>query len=297
MKILINTLLLVFVVQGAVVAGLYWSDEGFMRAPGSNRFIPFEPYFLDEIIIGDDQGNEAVLLKVGNSWVLPDLTGLSVDPELIEALLQNVVHADTSWPVANSVAARQRFALTDYNFLRRLTLIGKGEMLGTIYLGKSPGFKKVYARNSRQNDIFTLSFNSFDASGVEADWLDKRLLQIPSPRSISTDSYSLHKQETDWLSDSGATPDARELDALLLALASIQIQGIAREKLQQTLSIAAPEIKLTVKTVAAETRIALFTLGEKHYIQHSDYALFFTVSDYDFDRFSTLDARRLRGGE
>ena len=297
MKALINTLLLVFVVQGAVVAYLYWSDEGFTGALSSNRFIPVEPYFLDEILVEDDEGNEAVLLKAGENWVLPDLTGLAVDPELIEALLQNVVHVDTSWPVANSVAARQRFALTDYNFLRRLTLIGKGEILGTIYLGKSPGFKKVYARNSSQNDIFALSFNSVDASGMEADWLDKSLLQIPSPHSISTDSYSLHKQETGWLSDSGATPDTRELDALLLALASIQVQGIARDKLQQTLSIATPEIKLTVKTVDAETHIALFTLGEQHYIQRSDYALFFTLSDYDFDRFSTLDTRRLRGSE
>ncbi len=295
MKPLTNALILIFIIQSAMVASLYWPDTDLIKALNHEQFVLFDAYLLDEIHVGDEQGNEAVLLKAGNHWILSDLTGLAIDPGLIEKLLQGVIHARTGWPVANTVAARQRFQLTDYNFQRRLTLIGNGELLGTIYLGSSPGFKKVYARNSTQDAIFTIPFNIFDASGSEGDWLDKRILQTPSPLTITSDGYTLHKQDGKWLTDTGQIPDSRELEALLLALASVQIEGVAAQDLQRTLSIAVPRIELAVETLAGDTRFELFTLGERHYIHCSDYPLFFTLSNYDFNRFATLNAHLLRG--
>jgi hypothetical protein len=295
MRLLIKALLLIFFIQCAMTAALYLPDTSLMQALNTEQLIPFEPYLVDEIHIGDEQGNEAVLIKGGDHWILPDLAGLSISPELIEKLQQSVLNANTSWPVATSVAARQRFQLTDYNFQRRLTLIGNGELLGTIYLGKSPGFRKVYARNSAQDAIFSIGFSGFDASATDSDWLDKRTLQISSPLSIVSPHYSLNKQGTQWLSDDDQQPDERELDALLLALASVQIEGVANEDLQRTLSIAVPDIALAVQTEEGETRFELFTLGARHYIHCSDHVLFFTLSKYDFDRFSTLDSTRLRG--
>ena len=295
MKLLINTLLAIFFIQCAMAASLYWPDAGLIQALNTEQLIPFEPYLVDEVHIGDDRGNEAVLVKGGGVWILPDLAGLRVSPELIEKLQQDVFDAKTSWPVATSEAARQRFALTAYNFQRRLTLIGNGELLGTVYLGRSPGFRKVYARNSTQDAIYSIGFSGFEASAIDSDWLDKRTLQISSPLSITSDHYSLNKQGTQWLSDNDQQPDEREMDALLLALASVQIEGVANEDLQRTLSIAVPDVALAVQTEEGETRFELFTLGARHYIHCSDHALFFTLSNYDFDRFSTLDSRRLRG--
>jgi hypothetical protein len=295
MRLLIKALLLIFFIQCAMTAALYLPDTGLMQALNTEQLIPFEPYLVDEIHIGDEQGNEAVLIKGGDHWILPDLAGLSISPELIEKLQQSVLNANTSWPVATSVAARQRFQLTDYNFQRRLTLIGNGELLGTVYLGSSPGFRKVYARNSTQEAIFSIGFSSFDASATDSDWLDKRTLQISSPLSIVSEHYSLNKQGTQWLSDNDQQPDEREMDALLLALASVQIEGVANKDLQRTLSIAVPDMALAVQSEEGETRFKLFTLGARHYIHCSNHVLFFTLSKYDFDRFSTLDSRRLRG--
>jgi len=297
MKPLINALLLVFIIQCALVATLYWPDANLLEMINTEQLVPFEPYLLDEIHIGDEQGNEAVLLKVGDQWILPDLTGLAVSPELIKKLLEGLIHAETGWPVASSIAARQRFALTDYKYQRRLTLIGKGELLGTIYLGTSPGFRKVHVRNSTQDSIFTIAFNSYDAPGTASAWLDKRALQIQSPLSISTDRYTLLKQENEWRSEEGKLPEQRELEALLLALSSLQIDSVAVEDMQRTLSIAVPEIELKVKTEQGDTTFELFTIGEQHYIHCSDHSYFFTLSAYDFDRFATLDSNRLNGGE
>ncbi len=295
MKQLIKLLLVIAVIQCAMVATVYWPEATLLAMMSTEHLVPFEPYLVDEIHIGDEQGNEAVLLNTGDHWILPDLLGLSVSPELIEKLLQGVIYAETGWPVATSVAARQRFQVTDYNFQRRLTLIGKGELLGTIYLGSSPGFRRVQARNSTQDAIFTIAFNSFDAFGLNSAWLDKRTLQIRSPISIASDNYRLYKQDNGWLSDAGGQPDARELDALLVALSSLQIDSVASPDLQQTLSIAVPEITLAIETAENITTFELFTLGERHFIHCSDHPLYFTLSAYDFDRFATLDSDRLQG--
>lgn len=297
MKQLINALLAIFVIQVAMVAALYWPSAGLIEVLSNDQLVPFNPDILDEIHIGDDKGNEAVLVKAGDHWILPDLSGLTISPELIEGLLQGVIRSKTGWPVASSVAASQRFALTDYNFQRRLTLIGRGELLGTIYLGTSPGFRRAHARNSVQDAIFEISYNSVDASAIDSDWLDKRTLQLHSPVSISSENYSLHKQDDNWRSDTGEVPDTRELDALLLALSSMQIDGVATTGMQETLSIAVPTIKLSIETADKEIEFELFTVGEQHYIHCSDHAMFFTMSAYDFDRFTSLDTQRLNGAD
>lgn len=297
MKQLINALLAIFVIQVAMVAALYWPNAGLMEVLNNDKLVPFNPDILDEIHIGDDKGNEAVLVKAGDHWILPDLSGLTINPELIEGLLQNVMRSTTGWPVASSMAARQRFALTDYNFQRRLTLVGNGELLGTIYLGTSPAYRRVHAKNSVQDAIFEISYNSVDASAIDSDWLDKRTLQLHSPISISGENYSLRKQNDSWRSHTGKAPDTRELDALLLALSSVQIDGVATTGMQETLSIAVPEIELNVETTDKEIELKLFTVGGQHYIHCSDHAVFFTMSSYDFDRFTGLDTQRLNGAD
>ncbi len=297
MKALINALLLIFAIQCAMVVGLYWPDAGGAGARGSEQLLPFDVFLLDEIHIGDEQGREAVLLRAGDGWILPDLGGLAVNPGLIEKLLRGVIEANPPWPVAQSVAARQRFQLTDYNFLRRLTLIGHGELLGTLYLGSSPGFKKTHVRNSTQDAIFTVSYNSVDASGIDADWLDRGLLQIPAPVSISTDAFSIEKRQNEWRTPSGQSPDTRELNALLQALATLQVQGVADEDMRTTLSIAVPTLTLDIGSEQGDVRYQLFTLGASHYIHASGQPLFFTLSGYSFDKFATVDAQRLGGAE
>ena len=104
MKQLINALLAIFVIQIAMVAGLYWPSAGLMEVLNNDKLVPFNPDILDEVHIGDDKGNEAILVKAGNRWILPDLSGLTINPELIEGLLQDVIRAQTGWPVAGSFA-------------------------------------------------------------------------------------------------------------------------------------------------------------------------------------------------
>jgi hypothetical protein len=295
LKTVTNSLLAVMLIQCAMIATLYWPDTSLIDMINRDRLVDFEPYRVDEVHVGDGQNNEAVLVNVGDHWILPDVGGLKVAPELIEKLIRGVLHARSGWPVARSVSAMQRFHLADYKFQRRLTLISQGELLGTIYLGTSPGFQKVYAKNSRRDAIFSIPFNSRDASARDADWLDKRTLQISAPLRLSFAGHRLKKQGNTWTVEAGGTPHEGELESLLVALASVQIENIADDKTQRTLSIAVPDLQMDIETTTKGTTYRFFTLGQQHYIHCSDHALFFGLNAEDFNRFAALDIERLAG--
>ena len=164
MKRGVTPLVLVLLIQCALVAAVYWPGDGpeFARPP---PMLPFDLDNIDTIYIGDEFDNETVLTRVGERWSLPELEHLPADSEMVETLLSALRSDDGAWPLADSVSARQRFKVAAYHYRRRIELRGSGEELATLFLGTSPGFRKIYARNAEQNGIFSLQFNAQAAPG------------------------------------------------------------------------------------------------------------------------------------
>ena len=248
---------------------------------------------VDDIHITDDQGNEAILQKQGKIWTLPELENLPADSERIERVLEAITRGETGWPVANSIPARQRFQVAGYHFRRRIIMAGGHTLLGTVYLGTSPGFRKVHARNDIGDDIYALRLNAFDLPAESEAWLDRRLLQVRAPLSILSDGYSLKRKGDAWLADGGSTPDQREIDAMLEALRSIEIQSLAEEDMQRDLAQSQPEMILEIDGLTGTRRLELFRLDGGHYIYSSEFSLFFRLSQFEYQRLSSLDARLL----
>jgi hypothetical protein len=165
--------------------------------------------------------------------------------------------------------------------------------LGTLYLGTSPSFRKVHARLGGQDGIYSIGLSVFDIPGEDEKWLDRRLLQIRTPIRIVADGYSLSREGDHWVSGTGKVPDARELEALLSALRSLQVEGIAGEDLQRDLAEAEAKLVLKVQSLAGETTLEIFNIEGEPFIYSSEYRLFFRLSDYDYDRLTGIDARLL----
>jgi hypothetical protein len=250
---------------------------------------------IDEIHIGDEFDNEAVLVKSGEQWLLPNLENLPADSTKVNSLIENVINNTVVWPIAHSPAARQRFQVADYYYQRRLTFFSQGKNLDTIYLGTSPGFRKVHARNDNQDAIFSITLNTFDTPAVSGAWLEPRLLQIRTPVRIDSDFYNLRFENGHWLSGIGGTPDESELEALITALKSIQIDGVANEDLQRELSSAEADLILHIQSLAGDVTLELITLDNEHFINSSEYPFFFKLSAFDFDRLTGIDPRLVSG--
>lgn len=256
---------------------------------------PFSDSAIDEVRIGDEFDNEVILVRSGKQWLLPELQHVPADLAKVEALLHSIIHQAGSWPIARSPVARQRFQVADYYYQRRLTLMSGGEKLGTLYLGTSPGFRKVHARNEDQDAIYSITLNAFEAPAVSGAWIETRLLQVRAPLRIDADLYNLHFENGHWLSGTGGVPDEQELETLISALKTLQVDGVANEDLQRELSAAEADLILQIQSLAGKVTLELLTLNEEHFIHSSEYPLFFKLSAFDFDRLTDIDFRLISG--
>ena len=290
----IASLLLILVIQCALVLVTHWPAQDANRAQ-LEPMAPLAPNEVDEIYVGDEFDNETALRRVGERWFLPELENLPANAQMVDALLAAITSAAKNWPVADSVAARQRFRVASYHYRRRIRLLGDGEVLGTFLLGTSPGFRKVYARNESQNAVYSITFSAHDAPGNSGPWLDRKLLQIRAPLGITADSYSLRRDGEKWHSGTGGVPDERELQALLATLRNLQIDGLASEDDQRDLAEAEADLVLNVESLAGEATLELFHREDRHYIHSSEYPLFFTLGAWDYDRLTGIDFRLISG--
>lgn len=288
------SLLLILIIQCGLVVTVYWPDtEHGITAAQPMTTVAGDR--ISEIYIGDEFDNETVLQKVGERWFLPELEGLPADAAMVERLIAATTAGDENWPVADSIAARQRFRVASYHYRRRIRLLEDQQVVDTLYLGKSPGFRKIYARNETRNAIYSILFSAHEAPGNSDAWLDRRLLQIRTPVRIAADGYSLGREGDNWRSEIGRAPDQRELEALLSALRSLQVEGLANEDEQRDLAASDADLVLVVQGLAGDVTLELFRQGERCFIHSSEYPLFFRLSAFDYDRLVSIDPGLILG--
>ncbi|MCB1704218.1 MAG: DUF4340 domain-containing protein [Halioglobus sp.] len=297
MKHWIPALIVVLVIQCAIVATVFWPQPASRQQDARQAFAAFPIDAIDELHIGDEFDNEVVLVRSGEQWLLPDLEDLPADASRVDALLKSLTTQSGSWPVADSPAARQRFQVADYYYQKRLSLLSGGQPLGTIYFGTSPGFRKVHARNDRQDAIYSIAFDTVAFPAVSGAWLDRNLLQIRAPLQIDSDLYNLRFENGNWLLATGGQPDEQALATLITTLKNLQVDGIASEDLQRELSAAEADLVLTVQGLAGEVTLKFVTLKDRHFIHSSEFPLFFECSTSDYARLVGIDAGLISGDD
>lgn len=110
-------------------------------------------------------------------WVLPEKGDFPVLPAKFEQFTGKLLGARRSWPVGRTMVAARQFKVTPDQFERRVRFFRGTEVLGDVFLGSSPGFRKVHARLDGDPHTYAIDFNAFDAP-VDADrWYDTEVLK------------------------------------------------------------------------------------------------------------------------
>lgn len=212
--------------QALVIAALLTSS-GMGSGEAAEGLLPFEPAAAATFNIA--AGDEEVALSRGDDgWQLDG--GLPADDGKVGEVLEKLARAAAAWPVATSAATAGRFEVTEDNFQRRLVIESTDGETATLYLGSSPGYRRVHARIEGADEVYSIDFSNYEAPADAGQWLDKQLLRPQGDLAVvrRDDLWALERstQEGRWLVD-GAAADQDAADKLVGRFEGLSVLGIA----------------------------------------------------------------------
>ena len=258
MKKLIVFLSLALCAQGAYI-GLQYNDERTAKTIQQN-WLDLEIVQFERIQISNTDGQEITLQQQKNAWILPEHFDYPVSQHRLDALLEKLKEINVSWPVATSEAAAERFHLTENNYERKLSFFNQEKAVESIYIGTSPGFRKVHVRKENDNNIYAVTLNAHDASVKAVDWFDFNVVKLDQKNTteIVIDDLRLEKENDTWQAlelNEGESINSEAVDQWLQQITSLHFSSLVE-------AIAMPENAKHVATLTVEGQAIKFLLGQ-----------------------------------
>ncbi len=255
----VKGLSLLLALQLVVLGGvLIWQQRAESGPPGT--LIDVNRDRVDSIVVVDDKGASLTLQKAAAGWVLPASQNLPADTTKVAGLLDKLTTASTPWPVATSSESAKRFEVTPDKFQREIKLKAGDDVVADLYLGTSPGFKKVHARRADSDDIYAITFANYEATARADDWLDKSLLRPNGDVTALArpEHWRLTRNGETWTIDDLAQNETTKQDAvvdLVNKVANLRVMGIAEAPPPQD---STPALVLTASTAHGEFDYRLY---------------------------------------
>ncbi len=283
----------VLVVQ-LLLAGILFSQDQDMGAfQSKEKLLGLELAKLDQITI-ESKDKKISLKKVQGKWILPEHFNAPVDDQKLSKITDKLFTLPVSWPVAVSEDSASRFKLTKEKFERKISFAKAGEILKTLYLGSSPGFKKIHARVDGQNAIYSIDFAAYEAPVSVDDWVDKSLLAIDvdSLSKVVTDKFSLTRNKDVWQVENlkeGTIASQEKITTWLGKLAKLQYSGIlgTEAKPDYGLDQAVVKLKLIPKS-GEQIDIVIGKMANDYVIKSTRQPFYFKASQFQVQ--ALLDA-------
>ena len=148
---------------------------------GETSLAHFIPGDITSVEIAGTKNKKVILKKEHGKWKLPEHFNFPADSKAVNDFLKDLAGLEAGWPVATTEDAFDRFKVGPENFERHIVLFKNGEKSAEIFLGTSPGVRKIHARTSGNNNIYEVRFSLFKAATDPDSWIDKDLLRIDQP--------------------------------------------------------------------------------------------------------------------
>ena len=271
MKKTIRNLGILLVAQLALAVTLLFSGPDLASIRPDTPLLNLDKAEVDRLEIQGDEDKGVVLRKSEEDWTLSEHFGFPADKNKINGLLTSLKGLKHGMPVATTAGAIKRFKVADDAFERRITLAKGSDELATVFLGTSPGMRRVHARSSQDDAVFSVQFAAHEAPFEAKDWEDKEVLQIPESEieRIQVSGLTLVRQETDkdketssktdgektgkktsgWRAESLEADESlntEEVETLVRKLANLRIGRVLSLKVEEKYGLNAPKLKLTL---------------------------------------------------
>jgi len=164
--------------QLALATFLFIRGNGFGTVQPDEALVTFEPAAVDRVTIRDGTGAQVELVKRDGQWQLPGHFDFPASASKVEALLKDLQGLRTRLPVSTSPEAFARFKVAADQFERRIDLRQGDKEVAVLYLGDSPGFKRLFARGGQGEAVFEVAYSAHQAGAKASDWTDKGLFAL-----------------------------------------------------------------------------------------------------------------------
>jgi len=272
----------------AAVLNLTGEDYGTFQA--EDKLLSFNRQAVDGLRIED--GTDSLVLKnQDGKWLLPESGDFPARQPNVERLLDKLAALEKGWPVAKTRSAARRFGVDEEQFERKLTLFADDDAQATLYVGSSPGSRKVYVRPGDENDIFAVDFNTWEAEAKDDDWIDKGVLTLDESIVEQLEIPGIIMQRQDGklqvmnLEENEQT-NGEESSALLGKLSGLRVQSLLGTDAELEYRQDEPVLEVRITREGGEVLGYRFSKPEDaayYVLKRSDLDYYFKVADYLVD--------------
>lgn len=269
--------------QLVLALGLNLSGDDYGAFEPQEKLLVFDPAKVDRLLLSDGE-NKVTLAKTNGEWQLPDQGGFPADSASAGRLVERLAKLEKGWPMATSSGALDRFKVAGDRFERKIALYAGTELQGELYVGSSPGFRKVHVRPANEDRVFAANFSTWEASSKADDWIDKDLLELDSAEltGVRMADINLTRNGDQWNLEGlteDETLDRKAVTALLQKISGLRIQSLA----EADASPETPVLELRVERKDGQSLDYRFFKGEgedDYQLRRSDLSQRLTLAAY-----------------
>lgn len=297
MKKTIILLSVVLAVQVGLAIALNMNRQQMEPFRPTAPLLAFDRGSVDTITISSGKGEKVRLAKKDGKWILPDYFAFPADQDAVDKLVATLAGMKESWPVATTTGAAERFKVAKNDFERHIVLQSGGKTVADLYVGTSPGFRKVHVRVAGRDDIQSVAFSAYEAGTGHDDWLDRRFLALDGKKiqKIVLPRFTLVRKDgamalADLADDMEMKKDA--VDSLVSRVAGLTIEEVLGRENRPEYRQDKAELTLTVE-LPERKRVYTFSKPEKedwYVLKTSDSDLYFKVAAWQVK--PLLDAKK-----
>ncbi|MEE2766194.1 MAG: DUF4340 domain-containing protein [Pseudomonadota bacterium] len=295
-----RNLSILFVAQVILTFVLFLSDSGTGAYIQNDKMLNLQLDSLDRIVLEQPEDKTLVLEKQDGNWVLPDHFGFPVSVEKITRTFGKLFDTKIGWPIATTDAAESRFKVSADQFERKL-IFSSAKVSETLYLGTSPGFKKIHARMDGTNTIYGIKFSAYQASTKAREWTDQNFLHLPRDQieGIELGDVVLRREDgkftVEGVSDAEMVVEA-EVANLLADVSTLGFQEVLGKEDIPSFHLNSPEFGFVIRSRSGERiqyRYGKLDEKDQYVLKPSNSEYFFKVSKYNLESLQDVQRAKL----
>lgn len=288
LKIWQRHLTILLVLQVLLMIGVFAYQQNSRLQVDSQPLLGIKTTDIDRVVI-QEANNKVTLQKNGGEWQLPEQLQLPVDKQKLDDILQKLDSTKLTWPVTNTASSHERFEVTGTKFQRRVELFQGDTKKADLWLGSTPGFKKIHVRREGEDQVYAVELTAFEFATTSKDWLQKDLLAVKDVSLIKAADYEIQKTGDSWAfvaANQGAsaeTVNAAKATELANAFNGLQVQEVITQVPQGETK------KAMVKSVTDEFEYEFIKAENNYFVKRNDRDIYFKLSQYEFERIANVN--------